>query len=41
MGFVRSLIIDQARPTLAVHDPPYNMIAFEQRPVEDYVAWCR
>jgi site-specific DNA-methyltransferase (adenine-specific) len=27
--------------SLAIHDPPYNMVAFQQRPVEEYVAWCR
>jgi site-specific DNA-methyltransferase (adenine-specific) len=26
--------------TLAVHDPPYNLIAFEERQLTDYVAWC-
>ena len=30
-----------AKPTLAVHDPPYNLVAFERRPVDEYVAWCR
>jgi site-specific DNA-methyltransferase (adenine-specific) len=39
--FVRSLCDDYARPKLAVHDPPYNMIAFDRRPVDEYVAWCR
>ena len=39
--FIRALLADTARPTLAVHDPPYNMIAFERRPVDEYIAWCR
>jgi site-specific DNA-methyltransferase (adenine-specific) len=26
---------------LAIHDPPYNLIAFEQRQLSDYVAWCK
>ncbi|SRR6266403_2825682 len=26
--------------TLAVHDPPYNLVAFEARDVADYVKWC-
>lgn len=29
------------RPTLAIHDPPYNLIAFESRRVREYVDWCR
>ncbi len=30
-----------ASPTLAVHDPPYNLVAFEQRALAQYVEWCR
>ena len=26
---------------LAVHDPPYNLIAFEQRTLAEYIAWCQ
>jgi site-specific DNA-methyltransferase (adenine-specific) len=26
---------------LAIHDPPYNLIAFEQRGSEDFAAWLR
>jgi site-specific DNA-methyltransferase (adenine-specific) len=26
---------------LAVQDPPYNLVMFERRSVEEYVAWCR
>ena len=29
------------RATLAIHDPPYNLIAFEERSLTDYVVWCR
>lgn len=39
--FIRSLLTDNHRPTLAVHDPPYNMIAFKRRPVDEYIPWCR
>jgi site-specific DNA-methyltransferase (adenine-specific) len=28
------------KATLAVQDPPYNLIAFQQRDTEHYVAWC-
>lgn len=27
--------------TLAIHDPPYNLVAFELRDIADYIAWCR
>lgn len=27
--------------TLAIHDPPYNLVAFEQRDISEYIAWCR
>jgi len=26
---------------LAIHDPPYNLIAFEERELTSYVNWCR
>ncbi|NQU06164.1 MAG: site-specific DNA-methyltransferase, partial [Calditrichaeota bacterium] len=26
---------------LAIQDPPYNLIAFEQRGIIDFVNWCR
>ncbi len=26
---------------LAIHDLPYNFIAFEQKRVEEFIAWCR
>ncbi len=29
-----------SKATLAVHDPPYNLVAFEKRSVEEYIAWC-
>lgn len=29
------------KATLAVHDPPYNLVAFDLRPVDEYVDWCR
>jgi DNA modification methylase len=27
--------------SLAVHDPPYNLVAFEDRSVGEYIEWCR
>jgi len=29
------------KATLAIQDPPYNMIAFEQKELDAYVGWCR
>ncbi|MFH2010599.1 MAG: site-specific DNA-methyltransferase [bacterium] len=26
---------------LAVQDPPYNLVAFHQRRLDEYIAWCR
>ena len=26
---------------LAIHDPPYNLAAFERRSIADYIEWCR
>ncbi|MCB0155321.1 MAG: site-specific DNA-methyltransferase [Anaerolineae bacterium] len=26
---------------LAIHDPPYNLIAFQERELTDYIDWCR
>lgn len=34
-------IMDGDKATLAVHDPPYNLVAFEQRTLETFIAWCR
>lgn len=30
-----------ATATLAIQDPPYNLVAFEQRDLEAYIGWCR
>ena len=29
------------RAVLAIHDMPYNFIAFERRKVEEFIQWCR
>ena len=26
---------------LAIHDPPYNLVAFAERPLTDYINWCK
>src|SRR5262245_12798269 len=37
---VRSLVSGRGS-TLAVHDPPYNQVAFDSRELDEYIAWCR
>ena len=34
-------LVGDSPPTLAVHDPPYNHVAFEERGLVDYVSWSR
>jgi site-specific DNA-methyltransferase (adenine-specific) len=29
-----------ARPTLAIQDPPYNLAVFEVRDIREYINWC-
>ncbi|MBP6820083.1 MAG: site-specific DNA-methyltransferase [Acidobacteria bacterium] len=36
-----SRLCDKTKATLAIHDLPYNFIAFEQRRVDDFLTWCR
>lgn len=33
-------LIGRRRGTLAVHDPPYNLVAFQQRTAEAFAEWC-
>ncbi len=33
-------LMGQSRATLAIHDPPYNLVAFERRSIDEYTAWC-
>ncbi len=28
------------KAVLAIHDPPYNLIAFEERSIEEFINWC-
>ncbi|MBS0210319.1 MAG: site-specific DNA-methyltransferase [Planctomycetes bacterium] len=37
---VKSLVGDVS-PTLAIHDPPYNLVAFERRSIGEYTEWSR
>ncbi|MCY2994529.1 MAG: site-specific DNA-methyltransferase [Planctomycetota bacterium] len=34
-------LVGRESPTLAIHDPPYNLIAFDLRSVEEFIHWCR
>jgi site-specific DNA-methyltransferase (adenine-specific) len=36
-----SKLCGRGRAALAIHDLPYNFIAFEQRQVDEFIAWCR
>lgn len=40
-SFVSRLLKSERKPTLAVHDPPYNFVAFKKRPVGEFIDWCR
>lgn len=37
---VRLLMAD-CHASLAIQDPPYNFVAFERLPTDDFVEWCR
>ncbi|MBU8933986.1 MAG: site-specific DNA-methyltransferase [candidate division Zixibacteria bacterium] len=37
-AFVQQLF-GRSRASLAVHDPPYNLVAFETKSIEEYIAW--
>lgn len=37
---VTELVAD-AQPTLAIHDPPYNLVAFDLRSIDEFIEWCR
>ena len=34
-------LVGKTRPTLAIHDPPYNFIAFDLRTTEAFIDWSR
>lgn len=34
-------LMDGKQATLAVQDPPYNLVAFDQHEVESYIRWCQ
>lgn len=32
--------MERREATLAIQDPPYNLVAFEERSIDEYIAWC-
>ena len=34
-------LMDGEKADLAIHDPPYNLVAFEERELGDYIRWCK
>ncbi|MCI0696218.1 site-specific DNA-methyltransferase [candidate division KSB1 bacterium] len=34
-------LMAEERATLAIHDPPYNLVAFDERELFEYIAWCK
>jgi hypothetical protein len=34
-------LMDGHKAILAVHDPPYNLVAFKERTVEDFIEWSK
>ena len=34
-------MVQNAAARLALHDPPYNLVAFEKRSVGEFIDWCR
>lgn len=34
-------LFDGNKASLAIHDPPYNLVAFQERTVAEYLDWCR
>ena len=39
-GHIDSLM-DNSLAQLAIHDPPYNLVTFEERKLKEYIDWCR
>ncbi len=33
-------LLDGQRASLAIHDPPYNLVAFDERPLRQFIDWC-
>lgn len=39
LDHVRLAMADETA-TLAIQDPPYNLVAFEERPLQQFIEWC-
>jgi len=35
-----TMLMGDFKATVAIQDPPYNLVAFEERSVEQYIQWC-
>ncbi|MCL4510637.1 MAG: site-specific DNA-methyltransferase [Bacteroidetes bacterium] len=33
--------MDQRKASLAIQDPPYNLVAFQERELNEYIRWCK
>ncbi len=34
-------LMDGQKAQLAIHDPPYNLVAFDERPLFQFMEWCK
>jgi site-specific DNA-methyltransferase (adenine-specific) len=34
-------LMDGGKAALAIHDPPYNLVAFKERTIDEFTAWCK
>jgi site-specific DNA-methyltransferase (adenine-specific) len=34
-------LLGGCKAALAIHDPPYNLVAFPKRSIDEFIAWCR
>ncbi|MDP8228766.1 MAG: site-specific DNA-methyltransferase [Candidatus Electryoneaceae bacterium] len=34
-------LMDGDKATLAIQDPPYNLVAFERRDLDSFISWCK
>lgn len=33
-------VMQGEKANLAIHDPPYNLVAFDERPLQQFIDWC-
>lgn len=33
-------LLDGRKAELAIQDPPYNLVAFDERPLQHFIDWC-